>query len=181
MKVCSKKGCEDVALHKVGESTYCDKHYAWRSKTNEARKHRKTVPSVEIFENLWDDLLKNNFTCPCCGKKMIVKSSWKGLKRDVVSLQHWNNGGFSLICHSCNISHGHANLGDGWKNIPDNHKYCPTCNETKSSDKFYNCDRSPDKLWWRCKACDKDYRKRNRDKINAQKRNNYLKNKNKLK
>jgi 5-methylcytosine-specific restriction endonuclease McrA len=59
-------------------------------------------------------------------------------------------------------------------------KKCPSCNETKPADAFAKNTSKGDGLQYRCKACWAQYRKDNRDKMLAQKREHYEKNKERL-
>ena len=86
--------------------------------------------------------------------------------KNVITLQHWNDGRISLICRSCNSAHAHSKLGDEWANIPDEHKFCPMCENIKHIECFGNETRSPSGKNHLCKKCSsarsKEYYKKNR-------------------
>jgi len=59
----------------------------------------------------------------------------------------------------------------------NNIKTCSKCRKGKPFDEFYESDKTKIKLNSACKICLKEYRKNNRQRINADKRTNYEKNK----
>lgn len=184
MKKCSRKGCDNVGEKVMDKHGlfYCIKHCRITRMIRACYGSKKDVPSYKFLENLWDDLLKKNFKCPCCNKKMNQTTLDGHSRKDTVSLQHWRSGEISLICLECNTKHGGSKLGDDWANIPIDHRHCPDCEKIKHIDDFYKNCRN-------CKKCrnirtriyrEKNpeitkksaikYYKKNRDKINARKR-----------
>src|SRR6056300_1129805 len=157
MKICSRIGCNEEEKHKHAGSTYCDKHYIWLSKISEAKKYGKKIPSINEFNTLWNNLTKNNFHCPSCNKKMLIKVNGGEPRRDVISLQHWCNGEFGLICLSCNSRHGSSKLGDNWRDVPNGYKYCGKCEKIKTIKEFYKSSRAFDGFTSLCKWCDGSY------------------------
>lgn len=168
-KICSKIGCDKTAKHKLTSATYCDKHYAWATKINNAKRRGKLIPSIEEFDALWEEATKNGFCCPVCNKKMVAKTMVGEPRGHVVSLQHWDNGKLELICHSCNVGHGGSKIGDGWKDIPKEHKYCSKCSRSKVVSDFGENNSRSGLLSSYCKNCSKQYgsqyRDQNKDKI----------------
>jgi len=186
IKTCARKGCEEAAKHKAGNSVYCDKHYIQVTRARYAKTKNKYAPSIEEFDNLWENLIKNNFKCPVCDQKIIIKASIEGPRGNIISLQHWNDGRIELICHSCNVEHGNSKLGDNWRGIPKGQKYCPQCSELKSIQDFYkNASNLTDCLDSKCKACSKKccrkYKKENKEKISNSSKEYRDKNKDKIK
>jgi hypothetical protein len=60
-------------------------------------------------------------------------------------------------------------------------KKCTKCGEVKSLDEFGNDKSSKDGKQFRCKICNKEYRKKNKEKIKEYKKEYYSKNKEKIK
>lgn len=171
-KTCSREGCKEAAKHKCTKIVYCDKHYVQSTRMRTAKNDNKYVPSVEEFDNLWENLVKNNFKCPVCKQKMVIKTQIGEPKGNVISLQHWNNGDIELICHSCNAKHAHSKLGDNWKNIPKGYKYCPECSNVKLIENFCKSKYMQDGLDGKCRFCRKQYRDKNKDKAKIYRKNN---------
>lgn len=162
-KICSRRGCNEEAKHKRNKTvTYCDKHFVWSDRKRTSKSRNKTFPSIEEFETLWKELINNKFHCLVCRKKMIIKSLQKGLKGCVVSLQHWKDGSLGLICTACNTGHGHSKLGDDWKHVPKNFKYCPACDKIKNKENFGKNRSRSNGLTDECKLCNNKRSKDNR-------------------
>lgn len=107
-----------------GRGHFCDKHYRFNQMRCSARTYRKVVPSWECLESLFLSLV--DMACPHCHRKM----NWR--QHDgadtVVSLQHWNDGRISLICHSCNVRH--SRVGDEvFLKLTRDTKPCVRCKE----------------------------------------------------
>lgn len=186
MKTCSKVSCSELAEHYFDKGEYCDKHYVWYRSKSTAKKDGKYVPTLSEFNILWEKLVSDNFCCPCpnCKKRMIIKSSKGSPRGNVVTLQHWNNGGIELICHSCNTGHGQSKLGDAWKDVPKGYKFCPQCETIKTIDNFSKCSCRFDGLRGECRLCNKnrskDYRKNHKEKNRESQRKYHYKNRDKI-
>lgn len=133
---CAKKECNDIGQKIYSRRYFCIKHYRIYKMLNAAQQRGKPVPSFNQVEKIWDSLVKKDFRCPTCNKKMIKTTTHKGPRKDVVSLQHWASGKITLICHSCNVSHGGSKLEDKWFKIKNGYKYCPNCKQTKTICQF---------------------------------------------
>ncbi len=165
MKICAKKGCNEIGQYRCGKySLYCVKHYRFCHMRSKAKRYKKFCPTWDTLEKL----IPYNMICPTCDKDMIWHTSL-GVRKDVISLQHNHNGNIILICHSCNVSHGNSKLGDNYFNIPKNHKYCPKCDKILNKIKFHKNKYIKNNLNGICKDCDN---KKNQKKRNDRKNNN---------
>lgn len=139
-KVCSRKGCNDLAAVRKDSTTfYCEKHSRFKEMRSRARKDSKKVPSWEQCEEMLKPCLNDHGelgACPCCGRQMQWRAG-KGRKiRSTVSLQHNHDETECFICLSCNSAHGQHKDGDGFYLIKKGHKKCPTCGIEKPFDQF---------------------------------------------
>ena len=95
----------------------------------EAERKGKAVPTM----NQLYALASNGLSCPDCG----VTMHWleKESPRFVITLQHYRDGSFGLVCKSCNSRHRNM-PGDDYRSSPKDHKYCPHCKLLKPFSKF---------------------------------------------
>lgn len=125
--VCSR--CKSPALRKQGNQYLCVKHYRFGSMRSRARKDGKLVPTHEELELM----SQQGDSCPDCHRKM----NWlaKDGAATVVTLQHYRDGTMSLVCLSCNTRHA-SMPGDTYRDMPNDHKRCPSCDQAKPSTEF---------------------------------------------
>ncbi len=151
-KVCSRKDCEDLARHYLKETaSYCPKHYRFKEMKHNSKRYKKDVPTwdeCEILLFVWC----LSFKCPVCNVQLKWNKGNGGIK-NVVSIQHNNNGTIMFICHSCNSGHGSSKLGDEYLTIPLNKKYCPRCNLILDKNNFGKNLNKRNKLRVYCREC----------------------------
>ncbi len=155
-KICSKKDCNNIGTkvfctYKKTGYYYCDKHYRFRYMRREAIQKRKFTPTWEECENLlffWCP----TFCCPICNKKLEWHTNASGLK-NVISLQHNNDGTVMFICQGCNCAHGASKLGDEYFNMSKGNKYCSACKKILPLNKFHKNKKSRDKYDYICRKC----------------------------
>lgn len=158
INTCSRKGCLKTGTVKNGRySLFCEKHYRFMQMRYTAKRSGKLVPSWGQCEKMLHPCLNEDGNlggCPCCKRQMQWRASGPDKKTgSTISLQHNNDGTMQFICTSCNVAHGNSKLGDGWYDIPEDHKHCPGCSKTKPLTEFYQ-DRSKNKqATTTCKAC----------------------------
>lgn len=68
-----------------------------------AANKNKKVPTFSELEKMLNKI--NNMACPVCDEKMVWHKSLGELK-NVITLQHETNGTMSMMCYSCNSTHG---------------------------------------------------------------------------
>lgn len=147
--MCSK--CDSVADKVDGKRRLCFRHYRLKQMRGCAKRRGLYVPSEQELSLSIDSL--DCEKCPECGRKMSIHSSICGLAL-VMSLQHWSDGSFSIICYSCNSRHG--TLGDKrLSQVSPDSKFCVTCKELKNISEFYKglgfMGRDS-----RCKECERE-------------------------
>lgn len=166
-RICSKKGCNGFAVHKSSNTGfYCPKHYrfiAMRKKAKDKSKYQPTFEELETFLQLCG----NEMLCPICNRKMIWHSLY-GEIRNVITLQHNNDGNVLLICYSCNSGHGKSDLGDNYFKIPNNKKYCSNCKRILNKNQFYKDIHRADGIYYICKKC---HQEKNRQRYKENKYN----------
>ncbi len=157
-RICSRKDCNKIGEYRCDKYYfYCPKHYRFRQMRDKARQKNKFIPTVdecEILLLVWC----HDFKCSICNIKLKWHSDINGIK-NVVSLQHNNNGTVMFICYSCNAAHGNSKLGDKYFDLKDNEKYCPKCNKILNKNEFSKSIATKDKLNGICKECDLLYKK----------------------
>ena len=128
-RVCSR--CKTPASHKRGNQFLCPKHYRFGQMRVTAKRHGKTVPTHDQLEIL----ATRGMTCQDCSRVM----NW--LARDgqttVISLQHYRDGTYGLVCRSCNTRHAFMD-GDDYRSMPATSKLCPSCSTVKPLHEFYS-------------------------------------------
>jgi hypothetical protein len=164
---CSR--CHESATIKQGNQALCDKHYRFGQMRQSARRKNKTVPPHEALSAMSGA----NLICPDCGIQMNWRSK-EGL-HSVVSLQHYRDGSMALVCRSCNTRHAHV-IGDSYRQMPKDHKYCPSCKQTLTMSEFTK-DKNRSGVAQRksfCRTCSnsktKLWKERNRDAYNEYQR-----------
>ncbi len=166
---CSR--CGSPALRRQGNQYLCAKHYRFGQMRAMAKRHGKAVPSHEELERL----ASKGSRCADCN----VTMNWlaKEGQATVLTLQHYRDGTFGFVCRSCNTRHAYM-PGDSYREIPNDHKYCPRC-ETVKPDAAFCADNSRSgsrKLKSHCRECSsethKQWRTKNRDYYNAKQREN---------
>ncbi len=111
----------------------CPMHFRIRQMRLYARRDRKAVPTTEQLIGLVQS--SGGLKCTDCHRQM----NW--FKRDgsdtVVSLQHYRDGSFGLVCLSCNARH-RAYDGDSYRLLPKDHKKCCACKRIMPLSAFCN-------------------------------------------
>ncbi len=186
-KTCAQ--CDEPATKRRNQTHLCVVHYRIQQMRQDSQVDSKPIPTRESLESLVGQIVESGMVCVFCDRVM----NW--LKKDgiktIVTLQHDRNGGFRLICLSCNTRHQHF-PGDSFYATPKGHKLCTRCKQVKPFEEFYphvgngvNARRS------RCRVCDlavarddrlangdavrarcRAYSAANRDRVNAAKRAN---------
>lgn len=131
MEFCDKTGCESPSSRKQGRQNLCSRHYRFGQMRAAAKRNGKEVPSIETLCSLapfqWD------MKCKDCHRIM----NWLAADGadSVVSLQHYRDGSFGLVCLSCNSRHA-SMKSDSYCDMPSEFKLCPGCNVEKPSGEF---------------------------------------------
>lgn len=169
VSICGKQGCYEVAVRKQGHQYLCAKHYRFGQMRVNAKRRGLAVPSHEQLHSL----VNSNLSCPDCSRQMNWLSA-DGMA-SVASLQHYRDGSFGIVCRSCNTRHAYM-PGDTYLDIPNDHKFCPSCQISKLRSEFY-CDsgRSGElKTKSHCKECSnksaENWRIKNREYYNEKQR-----------
>ncbi len=132
-----------------------------------AKRHGKTVPTYEQLH----EMLRSDMKCRDCPIIMNWLSG-EGLTT-VMTLQHYRNGTFGLVCKGCNTRHG-SMPDDLYLSISSEEKWCPGCKKVKNLAEFFK-DNSKKlkryKVRARCKGCCEvqrtKWRKNNKERVNA--------------
>ena len=165
--ICSR--CHAQAVRKQGNQNLCAKHYRFVSMRSRARIDGKRVPTYEELESLLDVSL----ACPDCSRNMNWLSA-DGAST-VITLQHYRDGSLALVCLSCNSRHA-SMPEDSYREMPKDHKRCPTCEQIKPSYEF-TADNSRTGYLRRkskCRACSNasvnGWKEANRERYNEYQR-----------
>ncbi len=126
-----------------------------RSEATQATKLVPTWDECEILLFVWC----RTFCCSVCDVKVEWHSHTNGLK-NIVSLQHNDDGTMSFICLGCNAAHGPSKLGDDYLKIPIDKKYCYKCNRILYGENFHKDATNRDGLDSKCKKCKSSYDKK---------------------
>ncbi len=161
--------CHDDSVIKQGRQWLCAKHYRFGQMRALAKRRGKTVPSHEQLHSMRGvDLV-----CPDCGVGMNWRS--KDGHETVASLQHYRDGSMAIVCRSCNTRHAFM-PNDDYRDMPADHKLCPTCKGIKPRSEF-TTDNSRSGVLKRksyCRSCsDKavnQWKEKNRDRYNEYQR-----------
>lgn len=126
-KYCSH--CSDLAVRLQGHQNLCAKHYRFGQMRANAKRHGKTVPTYDKLI----ELASRGLFCADCN----VRMNWLAKKGNatVVTLQHYRDGTFGLVCLSCNTRHAYMQ-GDEYRTMPKDHKQCPHCRTIKPFSEF---------------------------------------------
>lgn len=163
--------CGDAAIKRHNRSNMCEKHFRFYGMQRVAKTDKKYVPSLYELEKL----VPKNMTCQDCG----VLMHWidDDNRTSGAVLQHYRDGTLAIVCLSCNTRHGQM-VGDSYRDIPKDHKLCPTCKIIKPLSFFaFRKDGKRPYPMSKCKQCNldahKEWRAQNPDKYKAaNKRNN---------
>lgn len=143
------KLCNEPVIVTSRSRHHCIKHHRFTQMRGAARWRGKTIPSVTELEALFN---QGGLICPECKRPMVWR---RALATDrVVTLQHYRDGSFGLVCQSCNCRHTYM-PGDSFRLMPTDHKLCPACNHVKPRSEFYS-DISRGSIiqtMSRCKVC----------------------------
>lgn len=164
---CSK--CGEPGLRIQGHQWLCPKHYRFGQMRAKARQDGKMVPAHEQLTAL----VLPGLLCADCG----IAMNW--LARDgqtrVVTLQHYRDGSYGLVCRSCNTRHAFM-VGDSYRAMNKDCKQCPQCREVKPLTDFSvdNGRTGPMKVKSWCLSCTSiahtNWQRNNRDDYNAKQR-----------
>ena len=123
--------CGDVAYQKNGNQRLCRKHLRFSQMVATANRRGLLAPTHAELHRLHAVL--DNMACPHCHRTM----NW--MRRDgsstVISLQHYRDGSFGLICVSCNTRHYYM-PDDDFNTLLPGHKWCPSCRTIKPLGQF---------------------------------------------
>jgi len=156
-KICSRKGCEDLATVKHGRSTYCEKHYRFKRMRDVAQQSGKSVPSWEKCEELLQPCLNEDGTlgkCPSCHQQMQWRAGADKKSGPTISLQHNHDTTECMVCTRCNAGHGKSKLGDRYlEPTPEGFKHCGECDTIKPLAQFHKERMKGSGLQGCCKSC----------------------------
>lgn len=131
--LCKECGDGTLAVQRGKERYKCLKHLRFAYMRWCASNRGLAVPSREELERLL--ALSNGMRCADCGKQMVwIREA--GVRDAAVSLQHYRDGTFGLVCSSCNTRHQHM-PGDTFRQVGPDFKHCARCNTTKPRSEFY--------------------------------------------
>lgn len=157
--------CGDESIKRHGRSNMCDKHHRFNQMQKVAKMDKKKIPSLWEMESL----VPKDMKCPDCKIEMHWIDDEKRSLGAV--LQHYRDGSMAIVCHSCNVKHGHM-PGDMYRDVPRDSKLCISCKVIKPLTEF-NVRRDGAKPYplSKCKPCSKkvflDWKKKNSDKYKA--------------
>ncbi|WP_186194443.1 hypothetical protein [Burkholderia gladioli] len=140
--------CGYIAARYQGHQWLCAMHYRFGQMRASAKRKGKTVPTVDQLQAL----VHPDGECRDCGKLMTWLAAAD--RCAVVTLQHYRDGSFGLVCRSCNTRHAFM-PGDTYRDLPAGHKFCPHCLKELPFSMF-SADRGRSgemklKSW--CKSC----------------------------
>src|ERR1044072_7536557 len=143
------RDCGRPIAVKFDRAWRCQRHGRFARIIKQAGNDGKTIPPLTELNRLADSLVRKE--CPVCKRKM----NW--LRRNgastVITLQHDRDGGFRLICASCNARHARCEGDSFYEEIRPDQKRCHLCKKVKPLTEFPRAKR-----YWkgrdsRCKAC----------------------------
>lgn len=161
--------CDEVAARKQGRLWLCPKHYRHQQMRVNAKRHGKAVPSYHQLECISTPEL----LCMDCGRVMNWLSG--DGQSTVVTLQHYRDGTFGLVCRSCNTRHAFM-ADDTYREMPKDHKLCPSCNTVKPLKDFWADNGRSGEIRKKscCKPCSTSavlaWRSKNRTHYNSKQR-----------
>jgi hypothetical protein len=165
---CSR--CEQPAVIKQGHQALCSMHYRFGQMRCLAKRRGLAVPSHSKLHELHALLFEMH--CPHCQRQMNWRAS--DGQSTVISLQHYRDGSYGLICRACNTRHAKM-PGDTFCLLPDQHKACGRCKSILPMTEF---DTDNSGRWLNksscCKTCrnakHKEWVAKDRDYVNAKQR-----------
>jgi hypothetical protein len=98
-----------------------------------SQQRSKEMPTYEQLEAA---LAESAMTCPDCKCDMKWRTDDDG-RRNVVSVQHWDDGAIGFICMACNARRNYRE-----ELPPEGQRRCHKCGENKPLDDFYAHSRS---------------------------------------
>lgn len=168
MATCSK--CTNEATYVYKSRRLCDIHYRFNQMRQDSWLRRKRRHTNEELQALIPEDMK----CPRCKVDMIWRKK-HGEKNIVnqITLQHWNDGTISFLCHRCNTQHGSMDDHSFRLTDPD-HKFCPHCKTIKHESEFgLKNARCLLKRNSYCKPCNAIRSKETKKKMDKEKINAY--------
>ncbi len=121
--------CGDQSIKRHGRSNMCEKHNRFIQMQRTAKADGKYTPSLFELESLTPKDMK----CPDCGVEMHWIDDEN--RSSGAILQHYRDGSLAIVCHSCNVKHGHM-PGDMYRETPEGHKLCVSCKSIKPLNEF---------------------------------------------
>ncbi len=143
---CSRCGAPSTIYQ--GHQHLCSKHYRFGQMKAGSKRHGKSVPTHEQLEGLCV------FGMPCGDYSRPM--NWLAIdgQSTVVTLQHYRDGTYGLVCRSCNTRHAHM-PEDSFRLMPKDNKFCPQCETSKLLSEFVTDSgrggEMKKKSW--CKSC----------------------------
>ena len=98
---CSQCGAVATRLE-APRGRLCERHNRISNMRKISARRDLPTPSRETIESLIDEC---GMRCPHCHREMVWSVRF-GPTASVVSLQHWPDGRFGVLCLSCNARHG---------------------------------------------------------------------------
>lgn len=132
MKKCCIRNCDREGVKKIGGNLRCFFHSKVLSARITSQRRGLATPSFQEIEQLF----LNCNSCPNCGVEFsyhVDPSTQK--RRNRASLQHNDDGTFSVLCTFCNAMD--ANHIRGLNFVSDVGKFCPKCKEDLPWEKFH--------------------------------------------
>ena len=160
---CSR--CSEPSVIRQGNQQLCSMHYRFGQMRGQAKRSGQAVPSHIHLHELHASL--KDMCCPHCERKM----NWRSVegKSTVISLQHYRDGSFGLICRACNTRHAKM-PGDTFRLVPPTHKNCGQCRKVVPLEAFGLQAGKWLNLAIRCRDCAnsraRKWAKQNRDRVN---------------
>lgn len=159
--------CDSIAVRHQGHQWLCAMHYRFGQMRATAKKDGKAVPTH-------DDLAAMvRKTCPDCG--VFMHWTAHGHRAAVATLQHYRDGTLAIVCRSCNTRHA-SMPGDSYRDMPKDHKRCPSCRQVKHESEFTadNGRSGPLKRKSLCRTCSNavvtQWKEANRERYNEYQR-----------
>lgn len=133
-QLCGNHSCDEVGVYREDQSYYCLRCHRVRQMVTSARQRypQLYITKIRLFRML--DHLKD-MLCPACSRQMVWGCNGiKAPKANLITLQHWNNGRISFLCHSCNCGRikkvcpsGHRFTKSNTYVNPKGARVCRTC------------------------------------------------------
>lgn len=170
--------CGDAAVKRHNRINRCPKHHRFAQMQRTALADKKYVPSFYELERI----VPADMKCGDCGETIHWIDDQNRTRGAV--LQHYRNGELGIVCHSCNVKHGHM-PGDMYRDVPSDHKLCISCKTIKPISLFSRRrEFGKDYPVSKCKPCSHaayvKWRETNPDKYQALIKKHNMKRKEKL-